>query len=54
MFWALLAFLFLSVAFVKLGAMSVWLTVLSGALQAVLLLLGVGAGVALWRHLRNR
>lgn len=54
MFWAFLILVSLAVALIKLGAMSVWLTVLFGALQAVL-----GAAVALmvfvgWRYWRSR
>jgi NhaP-type Na+/H+ or K+/H+ antiporter len=54
MFWALLAFLFLAFVFLKLGAMSVWVTILAGALQAVLL--GAAALIAFlgWRYWRSR
>lgn len=54
MFWAFLIFISLAVTLVKLGAMSVWLTVLLGALQAVLY--GTVALIAFvgWRYWKSR
>ena len=52
MFWAFLILVALAVALIKLGAMSVWLTVLLGALQALLfgaVALIVFAGWQYWR-----
>lgn len=54
MFWALLILISLAVALIKLGAMSVWLTVLLGALQALVfgaVALIVFAG---WRYWKSR
>jgi NhaP-type Na+/H+ or K+/H+ antiporter len=53
MFWALLALFFLGFVFVKLGAMSVWVTVLSSAVQVLLLAAGVliaYLGLRYWRR----
>ena len=54
MFWAFLIVIFLAVALIKLGAMSVWLTVLLGAFQA--LVFGAVALIAFagWRYWRSR
>ena len=54
MFWPFLILISLAIALTKLGAMSVWLTVLFGALQAVL-----GGAMALiafvgWRYWKSR
>lgn len=54
MFWAFLLLISLAVVLIKLGAMSVWLTVLAGALQAVLA--GAVALIAFvgWRYWKSR
>lgn len=51
MFWIFLLFVVLAVVFIKLGALSVWVSLLSGALNLALLLLLIGGlAIALfWR-----
>lgn len=50
MFWTFLLFVGLAMIFTKLGAMSVWLTVLKGGLMLALLVLAVMVMVLLWRR----
>lgn len=54
MFWASLALALLAVGLVKLGAMSVWVTVLAGALVATLLGVAVFIAILGWRYWRSR
>ena len=54
MFWLFLVLVFLAVTFVKLGAMTVWVTVFTGSLQLTFLFIGAAGIVMLWRRLRNR
>jgi len=49
MFWGFLIFSALAVVFAKLGAMSVWITVLKGGLFLALVIVIVMAIVILWR-----
>jgi hypothetical protein len=51
MFWLVLCLFALSVFFIKLGALSVWVHVLSVALLATLCVLAALAVWALWRRL---
>lgn len=49
MFWIFLLFVILAVVFIKLGSLSVWVSLLSGALNLVLLLVGGLVIALLWR-----
>lgn len=54
MFWIFLLFVILAVVFIKLGALSVWVSLLSGAIYFALLLIG-GLAIALfWRKSSQR
>lgn len=54
MFWAVLILVLLSIVLLKLGAMSVWVTVLSGALQFILLGIAVLFVFLGWQRWRRR
>lgn len=54
MIWLFFGAFSLATVFIKLGALSVWVTLLSLALKAMLVLLGVTALIALWRYLFRR
>jgi hypothetical protein len=49
MFWGVLGLLTLAVAFVKLGALSAWVTILSAALKLLLILAVALAAFVVWR-----
>lgn len=49
MFWFFLLFVILAVVFIKLGALSVWVSLLSGAINFALLLVGGLVIALLWR-----
>ena len=54
MFWIFLLFVIFAVVFIKLGALSVWVGLLSGALNLALLLIG-GLAIALfWRKISQK
>ena len=48
MFWKFLLAAALAVVLIKLGALSVWVSVLSVAFQVAVAVIVVGAGIALW------
>ena len=54
MFWIFMAVVGLSLVMVKLGALSVWVHVLSVALGVLVAVVAVSAGVLLWRRLLRR
>lgn len=54
MVWLFFGAISLATVFIKLGALTVWVTFLLLALKAMLVLLGVTALIALWRHLFRR
>ena len=54
MIWAVLLLFVLGGFLIKLGAMSVWVTVFSGALQVLVMLLAVFAAIAAWQFLKKR
>lgn len=49
MFWIFLLFVILAIVFIKLGSLSVWVSLLSGALNLALLLVGGLVIALLWR-----
>jgi hypothetical protein len=53
MFWPFLAFTIVGAGAVKLGAMSVMLSVLTLALEALVIANLIGGGIYLWRRFRN-
>lgn len=53
MFWPFLAFAIVGAGAVKVGAMSVTISVLTLALEALIIANLVGAGIYLWRRFRN-
>jgi hypothetical protein len=53
MFWPFLAFTIVGAGAVKLGAMSVTISVLTLALQALIIANLIGGGIYLWRRFRN-
>ncbi len=54
MFWPFLAFSIVGAGAVKLGAMSVMVSVLTLALEALILANLIGGGIYLWRRFRNK
>jgi len=53
MFWPFLAFSIVGAGAVKLGAMSVMVSVLTLALEALIIANLLGGGIYLWRRFRN-
>lgn len=57
MAWLFLSAVLLAVAFINLGAMSVWVSVLSAALKIIVLVVVIAAvyaaGSMLWRRYRS-
>lgn len=53
MFWPFLAFTIVGAGAVKIGAMSVMVSVLTLALEGLILANLVGAGIYLWHRFRN-
>ncbi len=49
MFWAVMLFAGLALVFAQLGAMSVWMLVMSGALKLALLIIAAFVIALLWR-----
>lgn len=54
MFWIFIIFAGLAIVFAKLGAISVWVTVLKVALFMALITVAVLVAVLLWRHVFHR
>ncbi|HOX69815.1 MAG TPA: hypothetical protein PKV56_18360 [Burkholderiaceae bacterium] len=54
MFLAFILLIALALVFVKLGALSVWVTVLSASLQTLLALLAAVAAAVGWKAWRRR
>ena len=50
MFWAFILITALALVFFKLGMYSVWVSILSGALQFAMLLIAILAIVFIWRR----
>lgn len=53
MFWPFLAFSIVGAGAVKFGAMSVTISVLTLALEALIIANLIGGGIYLWRRFRN-
>ena len=53
MFWPFLAFTVVGAGAIKLGAMSVMVSVLTLALEALIIANLIGGGIYLWRRFRN-
>lgn len=53
MFWPFLAFTIIGAGAVKFGAMSVMVSVLTLALEALIIANLIGGGIYLWRRFRN-
>lgn len=54
MFWTFMTFAALALVFIKLGAISVWVTVLSGGLYFAALVIAGLAIALLWKKLFSR
>lgn len=54
MFWAFMLIAALAVVFVKLGAYSVWMTILSTGLTVAILVIACLATALIWREVSSR